>query len=226
MYLIHFNMATKYTNEKGQLHSHDGLPAVILENGDKCWFINGRLNRPTPLGCSEALPAIERANGDKCWYVNDKLHRDDGLPAIEMANGQKWWYVNGHLHRETPLGAPSELPAIELPNGKYWYFKGELHRDGGLPAYEGADGDKEWYVNGKRHRTGGLPAVDRVNGDKLWYINGINMTSFYKKYQEVHRIRAQKRIYFWIIQRLYRPESDSAKRLAYASWLETQKLTL
>ena len=127
----------------------------------------------------------------------------------------------GELHRE------NDLPAVEYGNAnKIWYVNGKCHRDGGLPAYEGLDGDKEWYVNGKRHRTGGLPAVDRVNGDKLWYINGINMTSFYKKYQEVHRIRAQKRIYFWIIQRLYRPESDSAKRLAYASWLETQKLSL
>ena len=32
---------------------------------------------------------------------------------------------------------------------KSWWLNGELHRDNGLPAYEGADGTKEWWLNGK-----------------------------------------------------------------------------
>jgi hypothetical protein len=39
-----------------------------------------------------------------------------------------------------------------LENGyKYWCVNGELHRDGGLPAIEGANGDKAWYVAGVRY---------------------------------------------------------------------------
>ena len=37
---------------------------------------------------------------------------------------------------------------------------GQLHREGGLHAYEHGDGSKEWWINGKKHRDGGLPAVE------------------------------------------------------------------
>ena len=58
-----------------------------MANGDKSWYLNGKLHR-------EDGPAIERANGDKSWYLNGKLHREDG-PAVEWANGYKSWYLNG-----------------------------------------------------------------------------------------------------------------------------------
>ena len=51
------------------------------------------------------------------------------------------------------------------------YKNGKLHRDGGLPAIEWANGTKEWWVNDKRHREGGLPAVESANGSKVWYVN-------------------------------------------------------
>jgi hypothetical protein len=70
---------------------------------------------------------------------------------------------------------------------------------------------------------GELPAVERANGNKSWWVNGVNITAFRNKYREVRRIRAQKRIYFWIIPILYRPGSVSAKRLAEASWQKTLK---
>ena len=48
------------------------------------------------------LPAIEWANGDKEWWINGKLHRDDKdpitgliLPAIEHADESKEWWING-----------------------------------------------------------------------------------------------------------------------------------
>ena len=50
---------------------------VECANGDKSWYLNGKLHR-------EDGPAIERANGDKSWYLNGKLHREDG-PAVECA---------------------------------------------------------------------------------------------------------------------------------------------
>ena len=33
---------------------------------------------------------------------------------------------------------------------KSWWLNGELHRDNGLPAYEGADGRKEWWLNDRQ----------------------------------------------------------------------------
>jgi hypothetical protein len=55
-------------------------------NGDKAWFLNGKLHR-------EDGPAIEWANGHKEWWLNGKLHREDG-PARELANGTKEWSLN------------------------------------------------------------------------------------------------------------------------------------
>ena len=80
-------------------------------NGDKQWFLNGKLHR-------EDGPALECANGDKVWWLNDKLHREDG-PAIECANGDKEWFLNGELHRE-------DGPAVECANGtKEWWLNNE-----------------------------------------------------------------------------------------------------
>jgi hypothetical protein len=58
-------------------------------NGDKQWYLNGKLHR-------EDGPAYEWANGDKEWLLNGKSHREDG-PAYEYANGDKWWYLNDEL---------------------------------------------------------------------------------------------------------------------------------
>jgi hypothetical protein len=171
--------------------------------------------------------------------VKGQLHRDDDLPAIDYPE-RKAWYRNGLLDR---IGGPA---IIILGGGEYWYRNGRFHRDGGLPAIVRENGVEEWWVNGVRHRDGGLPAVFSkyhmfwyVNGElhrdrglpamewaaghKEWVVNGVNITAFREKYREVHRIRAQKKIYFWIIQRLNRPGSDSAKRLAEASWQKTLK---
>jgi hypothetical protein len=61
--------------------------------------------------------------------------------------------------------------------GTTWYNEeGQIHREGGLPAFESNSGNKFWYINGKLHGEGGLPAVEFANGDKLWYINGQRVT--------------------------------------------------
>jgi hypothetical protein len=80
----------------------------VYTNGDKAWYLNGKIHR-------EDGPAIEVANGGKSWYLNGKRHCEDG-PAIEWANGEKYWYLNDKRHRE-------DGPAIEVANGeKYWYL--------------------------------------------------------------------------------------------------------
>ena len=59
--------------------------------------------------------------------------------------------------------------------------------------------------------------------DTQWWISGVNITEFRNKYNKARRIRAQKKIYFWIIPILYRPGSESAKRLAEKSWQTMSK---
>ena len=59
----------------------------VHPNGDKEWYLNGKLHR-------EDGPAVEWDNGHKEWYLNGKLHREDGH-AIESANGNKQWFLNG-----------------------------------------------------------------------------------------------------------------------------------
>lgn len=67
----------------------DNEYVVKRSDGDKAWFLNGKLHR-------EYSPAIECADGNKYWYLNGQLHRANG-PAIEFSNGGKEWWVN---HRD------------------------------------------------------------------------------------------------------------------------------
>jgi len=64
----------------------------VLDNGDKFWFLNGKLHR-------EDGPAVEYSDGSKKWYLNGKLHREDG-PAIESSDGDKCWFLNGEEYTE------------------------------------------------------------------------------------------------------------------------------
>jgi hypothetical protein len=59
----------------------------VYPNGDKSWYLNGKLHR-------EDGPAIEYASGTKEWFLNGKQHREDG-PAIEYPSGDKYWRLNG-----------------------------------------------------------------------------------------------------------------------------------
>jgi hypothetical protein len=52
------------------------------------------------------------------------------------------------------------------------YLNTSPHRNGDLPAYEGACGDKLWYILGKLHRDRDLPAIEWADGYKEWYKNG------------------------------------------------------
>jgi len=86
--------------------------------------------------------------------------------------GTTYWYnQQGQLHRE------GGLPAVEYADGaKQWLVNGQFHREGGLPAIEFADGGKEWWFKGRLHREGGLPAVEFATGGKEWYVNGHQVT--------------------------------------------------
>jgi len=83
----------------------------VYDNGDKFWFLNGKLHR-------EDGPAAELFRGTKFWYLNGKRHREDG-PAVEFADGTKKWFLNHKLHRE-------DGPAVEYSSGtKAWYLNGK-----------------------------------------------------------------------------------------------------
>ena len=82
-----------------------------------------------------------------------------------------WQNENGQIHR---LGG---LPAVECADGSKEYWEnGQLHRLGGLPAIEFADGGKEYWENDQLHRLGGLPAVEYASGYKAYYENDIQLT--------------------------------------------------
>ena len=76
---------TTKRNDTRILHREDG-PALEYYDGEKRWFINGKLHRKDG-------PAIEFADGSKYWCINNNLHREDG-PACEDADGSKLWCLN------------------------------------------------------------------------------------------------------------------------------------
>jgi hypothetical protein len=99
-----------YKDKAMTIHHREDGPAVEYPDGDKSWYINGKLHR-------EDGPAVEYADGGKAWFIDGKRHREDG-PAIEYASGGKSWFVNGKRHRE-------DGPAVELAGGhKEWYVDG------------------------------------------------------------------------------------------------------
>jgi len=61
--------------------------AVEYVNGDKYWYLDGKLHR-------EDGPAREYADGEKHWYLHGKLHRENG-PAMEYSLGTKEYWLNG-----------------------------------------------------------------------------------------------------------------------------------
>ena len=85
-------------------HREDG-PALESANGDKYWYLDGKLHRVDDA-------AVEWANGYKAWYINGKRHRVDG-PAIVRTNGDKAWYLEGKKYTQAEFKAKMH-PTKEL----------------------------------------------------------------------------------------------------------------
>ena len=63
---------------------------------------------------------------------------------------------------------------INADGTKIWRnIKNQLHRTGGLPAVEYADGSKFHYKNDLFHRDQDLPAVELNDGRKYWFLHGL-----------------------------------------------------
>lgn len=202
---------TSILGRKGKFLStiNDRLPAIEYTNGDKMYYIMGKLHR------SNGLPAMEYSNGNCVYYEYGKLHRLHNLPAVDKSRIKKdqdtglpikqierMYFTEGKLHRE------NDEPAIEYFNGdKYWYFRGKRHRDEDKPAVIFSNGDAEYWQYGERHRQHG-PAMKYRMGE-AWYKRG-----------KLHRItgpaiehRGEQQ--FWI----------KGKRLTRAQWLLVISLT-
>jgi hypothetical protein len=94
-----------YKNEWGlQKRLSRGIK-VMTNNGDKSWFLNGKLHR-------EDGPAVEWSDGSKFWYLNNKQHREDG-PAVEYNNGTKCWFLNDERLTEEEFNERM-TPTVEM----------------------------------------------------------------------------------------------------------------
>ena len=82
-------------------------------NGDKHWWLNGKLHR-------EDGPAVEYAGGTKYWYLNGNLHREDG-PAVEHTSGFKEWFLNGKS-----LSKAEWFDALSFDSQKLLLFNSEV----------------------------------------------------------------------------------------------------
>ena len=117
----------------------------VYPNGDKEWYLNGKLHR-------EDGPAVEWADGYKEWFLNGKLHREDG-PAVESAFGHKEWFLNGKLHRE-------DGPAIEYSTGtKKWFLN-----DKSMSEDEHKRATSKATCEGKEVEIDGVTYVLKVKG--------------------------------------------------------------
>lgn len=91
-----------------------------------------------------------------------------GVYRVTIHKNKTFYTKKGNLHRD------GNLPAVEYADGRKEYWKnGKRHRDGDLPAVDCADGTKEWWQNGKLHRDGDLPAIEWADGYKEYWKGGV-----------------------------------------------------
>ena len=115
--------------------------------------------------------------------ICDCCHRNAGEVGRSM-NDMNWCdECENELQNESSI-QPRENITMEIKyivtvteQGTFWRNEArQLHRLGGLPAIERADGSKEYWENDRRHRLGGLPAVEDADGYKEYWENGIQLT--------------------------------------------------
>ena len=91
----------------------NGAEYEIHSNGNKYWYLNGKLHRADG-------PAIEYADGSKRWFLNGKLHRTDGPAHIEYGRKQfflfgkrkvinKSYFINGTEYSEKEFDVIKEI---------------------------------------------------------------------------------------------------------------------
>jgi hypothetical protein len=154
----------------GDLHSPDNdTPAKINAYG-AFYYRNGLVHR------DNNLPAAVFNDGAREYYVHNRLHNTIG-PAVIRANGDCAYFVNGFLHNAiedtNAAGAFRQLPAVIGVDGtRIYYVRHKVHRGGGLPAVNYANGDTEFREHGILHCLTG-PCMTFANGDTEFREHGI-----------------------------------------------------
>ncbi|MDE1153077.1 MAG: hypothetical protein PW788_11120 [Micavibrio sp.] len=77
-----------YVDDNEEYHREGDLPAMLTADGDKGWYIHGKLHR---IGA----PAVEHKDGGWEYFENGECHRD-GAPAVHRADGTEDYYIRGH----------------------------------------------------------------------------------------------------------------------------------
>jgi len=167
---------------RGQRHRDGGFPAVELADGTREWWEGGQRHR------DGGLPAVELADGTKEWWEGGQRHREpDSQPAL-VRERHKEWYTHGILTRKEIVDdwatrhkewyTHGILTRKEIVDGwgtttTYYNARGQLHREGDLPALvlEGYyKGNQEWWRDGVLHRDAGdQPAVITHTGTMKWF---------------------------------------------------------
>jgi hypothetical protein len=105
------------------------------------------------------VKAQEMLQEDSEKEGNDKANPYRPPDKITPMGTQVWYNSKGEIHRD------GDLPAIIAENGSKQYFKnGKMHRDNGKPAYERADGYRAWCENDRFIRGGYGEMVNESKG--------------------------------------------------------------
>jgi len=107
----------------GRLHYRNGLlhrengPAVILRDGYRAWYLDGKpltesewkaamAEKAAKAKAKKAVPAKGRTGwftsrkGTKCSFLNGKLHNEFG-PAVIHADGDREWFLDDKQYTPT-----------------------------------------------------------------------------------------------------------------------------
>lgn len=135
-YEIHSDGSKRWYNKKHELSrttkdvNGQTLPAIVYDNGDQIWYLDGKRHRTDLDSNGRVLPAFVGSDGKKVWHINGEFLRDDRdefghrLPTIiEADGGMVWTNAYGSSCREELGRNPADvenfgkaLPAI-IKNG-------------------------------------------------------------------------------------------------------------
>lgn len=194
-----------------RVHHRDGdKPALITANGDQAYMQNGQLHRvvgPAFIGADGKqeyyihgkLVSGEKAAATAVTNVlppppppaeDVQVTFEHGRAVVNYPNGSKG-YLHHNLGQQGNFYDKQGKPNYAImkyyitANGDILHLENAVrHRDGDLPAVEGADGSREWWVRGMRHRERG-PAVITANGEEFYYQNGKKMEPPIKRFSGV-----------------------------------------
>jgi len=91
MKTVKYDDRVETLNDKGEVHSFDGKPAIEWVGGSKGWFKEGKIHRVDG-------PAIEQYIGyeckkiSKCWFYEGKrIHCNSTEEFLKIINLKAFW---------------------------------------------------------------------------------------------------------------------------------------